>query len=245
MRYAVLVLLVPAVASADRKSFTNTYEYATLPEGQTEVEIWHTQARDTWDKSTPQRFEEKIEIEHGITDNWDASMYTVFSEVAGNAMTSEPLALDGVRFETRYRFADRGQWPVDTVAYLEVAKDFGAGVYELEGKGIFARDFDRITAAANIIGEVQIGHDVPDSTLELGWAAGVTYEITPKVRLGAETWGAYEDSITRAAAGPAVSLAPSSKFWLAMTAGFGLATLNGDEAAGSAFSGRIIMGLEL
>jgi hypothetical protein len=248
-RFAVglIVVMVPAVVSADRKSFGYTYEYATLPEGQTELEIWHTQSRDTWDKSTPERFEEKLEIEHGITDNWDASMYTVLTQVAASdPAIAEPLSLDAIRLETRYRFADRGQWPVDTVAYFEVAKDFGKSLYELEAKGIFARDFDRVTCALNVIGEVAVGRDVPEAELELGWAAGATYELVPKVKFGVETWGRHEAGQTGWAVGPALSLAPSGRFWLVATAGFGVADhVDSDDFSGASFSGRIIMGLEL
>jgi hypothetical protein len=234
-------LLVPSLAHADRKSFTNTYEYATLPEGQTEVELWHTQSRDTWESSTPQRFEEKLEVEHGITDHWDMAMYLVFGQVAGDATTEEPFGFDSLRFESRYRLADRGQWPIDTVLYGEVGKDFGAGVYELEGKVILARDFDRLTVAGNAIVEIAVGHDVAETNVEVGWAAGASYEITPKVKFGAETWGerAREDQIVRGYVGPALSLAPSNKLWVTAGLGFGV---NSDA---DAFSGRIIVGLGL
>lgn len=236
-----LMLMAPSLARADRKSFSYTYEYATLPEGQTEVELWHTQSRDTWNANTAESFEEKLEIEHGITDHWDASMYTVFAE-----STDEVLHLDAVRLESRYRFAERGELPVDCVAYLELAKDFGTSLYEVEAKGIFARDFDKITIAGNIIGEVALGNNAEESELELGWAVGTTYEVHPKVRLGVETWGGYEEGETRWAVGPALSLAPSPKFWLVTTAGFGVAdTVATDDFAGQAFSARVIMGMEL
>jgi hypothetical protein len=250
MRYTLIVavvLLLPSVARADRKSFAYTYEYATLPEGQTEVELWHTQSRDTWDKTTPERFEEKLEIEHGITDHWDMAMYTVFHEVAANdPAVAEPLALDAARLETRYRFADRGQWPVDTVAYLEVAKDFGSSLYEIEGKGIFARDFDRVTAALNVIAELKLGNDVPETELDYGFAAGATYEVTPRFKIGAETWGLHDSGGSRWAVGPALSFAPSPKLWLVANVGFGLADkVASDDFSGAAFSGRIVMGLSL
>lgn len=228
------------MASADRRSFTYTYEYMTTPAGQTEVELWHTQSRDTWDSSSPQRFQQQVEIEHGITDHWDAAMYTAFSQVAASTPeASQPFGLDAVRLESRYRFAERGQWPVDTVAYLEVSKDFGKGVYELEAKAILARDFDRLTVAANLIGEVELGHDVPETEFEFGFAGGATYEVTPKLHLGAETWGGFGEYDTRVSVGPAIGLAPSPGFWLALTTGFGL-TENSDK-----LSGRLIMGLAL
>ncbi len=242
-----LIVMFPVLARADRRSFGYTYEYATLPEGQTEVEIWHTQARDTWHSDTPERFEEKLEIEYGVTDRYDVSMYTVFAE-----STDENLHLDAVRIENRYRFADRGEWPVDTIAYVELAKDFGASIYEIEAKAIVSRDFGPLLIAANAIGEVAFGNNVPHRDLSLGWSVGASYEVTPKLRLGVETWGANEDNpdgigtTTRASIGPAISVAPSSKLWLAGTAGFGIgSTFESDDFAGEAFSARVVIGMEL
>lgn len=237
----VLAVILPAAtASADRRSFTRTYEYTTTPAGHTEVELWHTQSRDTWDSASPQRFQQQVEIEHGLTDHWDAAMYTAFSQVAApNAESAEAFGLDAVRLETRYRFAERGLWPVDTVAYLEVSKDFGKGVYEIEAKAILARDFDRFTVAANLIGEVELGHDVPETEVAFGFAGGATYEVTPKFRLGAETWGGFGEYDTQVSVGPAIGLGLSPDFWLAFTTGFGL-TESSDK-----LSGRLIMGIAL
>jgi hypothetical protein len=239
--------MAPQLARADRRSFGYTYEYATLPEGQTEVEVWHTQTRDTWDATSAQRFEEKIEFEYGVTDRYDLSMYTVFAE-----STDENLHLDAVRIENRYRFADRGEWPVDTIAYVELAKDFGASIYEIEGKAIVSRNFDNLLVAANAIGEVAFGNNVPHRDLSLGWSVGASYELHPKLRLGVESWGASEDNedgngrTLRAAIGPAISVAPSSKLWVAGTAGFGIAsTFESDDFAGAAFSARVVIGMEM
>ena len=244
MRCFVVGLLVLeglcATAHADRRSFTNTYEYSTMPEGKTAFEFWHTQSRDSWDADAAQRYQQIFEIEHGITDHWDFALYTVLAQVAATDPAAvEPLHLDSLRMETRYRFADRGELPIDALVYFEVAKDFGTSVYEIEGKGVFARDFDRFTAAANLIGELVAGHDVPDTHLIVGWAAGLTYEAHPKLRLGAETWGEREQGVVTALAGPAVNIAPSGNLWLTITAGFGLT-----DAAPAAV-GRLILGVEL
>jgi hypothetical protein len=246
-----VVLAAPGLARADRKSFAHTYEYSTTPEGQTEIELWHTELRDSWKANSPQRFEQKLEVEYGLTEHWDVSMYTIFQQVAsGDPMVASPLSFDAVHLETRYRLGQRGELPVDPELYLEVSKDFGTSVYEVESKVIIARDFDRVTAALNVIDEATIGHDVPggkNASNELGYAFGLTFEVTPRLRIGAETWGMHGDDGTRISAGPALSFAPSSKFWVAMTAGFGVQTqpdadLDQDL---SAFSGRIIMGFEV
>src|SRR5678816_4741675 len=97
------------IAHADVRSFTQTYEYSTTPQGTTDLELWHTQARRTWDSDTPQRFEQIVEIEHGLTDKWDMAFYTVFEQVNGDAMTAEPYHFSEAKLETRYRLADRGE----------------------------------------------------------------------------------------------------------------------------------------
>lgn len=236
---SILMVALTQTASADLRSFTRTYEYATQPAGKTAIELYHTQSRATWDSTSPQTFDQQVEIEHGITDHWDVAFYSVFKQVAGDAMTSEPFRFDEIKLRTRYRLADRGEWPVDTLLYFEVVKVFGDSVYEFEGKAIVARDFEKLTVAANVISAVKVGNDVEATTPELGYAAGATYQVHPKLRCGAESWGVYDDGTLSVSAGPAVSWAPASDLWIALTAGFGIA----DEA--DAFSARAILGIEL
>jgi hypothetical protein len=236
---STLILAFSSTAHADLRSFTETYEFSTVPEGRTAIELWHTQGRNTWNADTPQTFEQIVEIEHGITDKWDIAMYSVFEQTSGDAMTAEPFHFSELKLETRYKLADRGELPVDTLLYLEGAKHFGESAYDLEGKVILARDFDRLTAAVNAIAEVQFGKDVPETELELGAAAGLTFQVHPKLRIGGEAYGTYEEEELAVAAGPAISIAAASNFWIAVTAGFGLT----DEA--EAFRVRAIIGIEL
>jgi hypothetical protein len=240
---ASTLLLAAGTAHADLRSFTHTYEYATMPEGKTALEIWHTQTRSTSDSNSPQILESILEIEHGITEHWDLAFYQVFEQVAAGAL-SENFHLSEAKLETRYRLAERGEWPVDTLLYLEVAKEFGESLYEFEGKVIGARDFGDVTVAANAIVEVKVGKDAAETEPEVGWAIGATYQAHPKVRVGVETWGAYEEEELYANAGPVINLAPASNFWTTLTLGFGLT----DEAEGATFgffSARILFGIEL
>jgi hypothetical protein len=236
-----LCLLVPALtstASADRRLFTYTYEYKTVPQGHTAIELWHTESRATWDADTTQSMEHILEIEHGLTDRWDAAIYTVFEQTASNnpAVESEPFSFHEIKLETRYRFADRGEWPVDVLAYGEVVKVFGEGVYEIEGKAILARDFDNLTAAVNIIGALEFE---PEAEPEFGYAAGLAYELHPKLSIGAETYAKITEYEQSFAGGPAIAVAPSANAWLTFTLGFGF----NDEAP--ALAGRFILGVEL
>jgi len=238
----VLVLTLPAVlsstASADRRLFTYTYEYKTVPQGHTALELWHTQARDTWDSSHVQTMEHVLEVEHGLTDHWDAAMYWVFEQTSSDVMgvASTPFAFHELKLETRYRFADRGEWPVDVLAYGEVVKVFGEQVWEVEGKAILARDFDKFTAALNIIGALEFE---PEAEPEFGYAAGLSYEVHPKFSVGAETYAKITEYEQSFAGGPALAVAPAANLWLTFTLGFGF----NDEAP--ALAGRFILGVEL
>ena len=243
LRACAVALILAAAASpvrADVRAFTQTYEYSTVPEGRTAIEIWHTQGRTTWDKTSPQFFEHILEIEHGITEHWDMGFQTIGSQVAGDAMTEQGFRMDAVRLESRYRFADRGEWPVDTLLYLGAQKQFGDSIYAVEGKAVVARDFDKLTAAANASTAIAFGNDQADTLVTIGWAAGATYTAHAKVRIGAELWGArVVEGETYLSAGPTLNLSPASNFWLTVTAGFGLT----DDA--DAFAARGIVGIEL
>ncbi|HRE26665.1 MAG TPA: hypothetical protein PK954_08540 [Anaerolineales bacterium] len=140
-----------------------------MPQGQTELEIYSTQSVSRFTDGAPRTFELQLELEHGITDRFDLGLYHVFTQVsAEDAMAAQPLRFSALKLRGRYRFAERGELPVDSLAYLEVAKDFGEGVYDLEGKAILARDFAQLVVAANLIAEVEFGPDAPETELELG-----------------------------------------------------------------------------
>jgi hypothetical protein len=237
-----------AAAHADLRSFTHTYEYATMPAHRTAVELWHTQTRATSDKMSPNIYEGILEIEHGITDHWDIAFYTVLAQVSDDMLGDTGLRLAEAKLETRYRLAERGELPIDTLLYFEVAKEFGESLYELEAKVIGARDFGDVTIAANAITEIVVGKDAAETEPEFGWAVGATYPVHPKVRIGIETWGMIEEGEAYVSAGPAVSFAPASNFWATLTFGFGVtedAREEGEGADHGYFSGRVIVGLEL
>jgi hypothetical protein len=237
---AVATLLVPITAQADRRSFTRTYEYTTMPEGQTELEIYSTQTRNRFTEASARSFELQLEVEYGVTDRFDLGLYQVF-EQSSSATESEPLHFSEIKLRGRYRFAERGELPLDLLAYFEGAKEFGEGVYEAEAKLIAARDFDRLLLSTNLIGEVVFGPDAT-SEVELGWAVGAAVEVTPQFRIGAESYGMFEveePEELSAYVGPALSWAPPGKLWVAGTAGFGIT----DEA--DRIAARFILGIDL
>ena len=231
MKVAVL-LLISATAAAEPRSFTQTYEYPTLPEGDTEVALWHAEARDTWKSPSMHRFTQQLQIVYGITDRLEASLFTVFTQA-----TEQGFAFDSLRAQARYRFVDRGEWPLDLALHCDAGKEFARSEYDLSWRLELARDFDRISAVGNVIGNYTLGRDVAKSEFTIGWAGGVTYEVVPKLHIGAEAWGDHIDGVTRTEVGPAIGLVPSPRLWLALTAGFGV------NERSEAVSGQLIVGL--
>jgi hypothetical protein len=166
----------------------------------------------------------------------------VLAQVSDGTNDGEGLALTEVELASRYRLAERGDLPVDLLIYGEVGKRFGASVYDVEGRLVMGRELGALSAVANVIGGAVVGGDVDEAELALGWAAGVSYEVAPRWKLGVESWGGMRSEGSEevaATAGPAVAWMPSTRLWVTATAGFGLT----DEA--DAFTAAAIIGLGL
>lgn len=245
MRSGIVAVLVAAAAGrayGDQRSLAHTYEYSTVPEGNTTFDLWNTQTRATAEAVSPQLYQGVLEIEHGITEHLDVGVVTVFEQVG--AAASEPLHLAQTRLESRVRFAERAEWPVDTALYAAAAKRFGESSYLFEARIIGARDAGDISVAANAIASLSVGRDAPDEGVAFGWGAGATYQAHDAIRVGVESWGTLVDGDLHASIGPALGISPSSKLWAAVTVGLGLT----DEPRGVAqgyVSARAIIGIEL
>jgi hypothetical protein len=238
---AGVAVSIPRAAHADRRAFGFTYEYNTMPEGGVDLELWNTQSRAAWDGG-PSTLGWKMEVEYGITDHWDLAVYQSFGQVhTSDGAGDTGLGYEETSVESRYRIGERGEYPVDVLLYLEIAKGFGTGLGDIEPKLIVAKDLGRLSVNANLIGEIELTRDNGEVEAELvpGWSLGAAYEINPNWKIGAETFGEYEDSSAIAQVGPSISWAPSDKLWIAGTLAAGVTDAADDV------TGRFIIGLGL
>ena len=220
IRIALIVALAgPLAARADRRSFVRAYEYATQPKGNLEVELWN-------EVEAPQSglrdalLTTRVELEYGVTDRWDLALYHVFQQ--GGA--AGPFHLDGWRLETRYRLAEKGEWPVDVMLYLEGERPAAlTDPFELEEKLIVARDVGRLGLVLNLVGEQKLLR----GDLGRSWEGdlGVRYEFAPQLRLAAEVWTiqdvTFQQTVRSYFAGPSLSVA-TERVWLQLGVGVGL-----------------------
>jgi hypothetical protein len=238
-------------ASAHRRSFVHTYEYQTVPKGETELEWWSTQSRTESGDDGVSNLELRIEFEHGITDRWDMAIYNVLKQSEGPIEAdNKGMHFAKTKLETRYRLAERGDRPVDTLLYLEVSKAFGEAEWEVEQKLVFSRDIGKSKLALNLISEVELEKELEESgeeEFELeytpAWAFGYTTELSPRLMMGFENYGKVTDfggsHAVLSAIGPTVSVAPSANVWLSATAAFAL------NDRSDHFNFRFILGIGL
>ncbi|MBU0606175.1 MAG: hypothetical protein KKH77_07800 [Candidatus Omnitrophica bacterium] len=212
-----LILLVTGNSYADKRSYVWTYEYQTMPKGWFETEFYLTEEQPNLDRAVPNYWKPQIELEYGITDHFDVSMYQMFKQ--SNIYESSTFEYDGFKIRGRYRVLEKDSLPIDILLYLEYIRpgDFKEP-NELEEKLVLAKDIGRFNISYNQIFEQELESG---GKAEYGYTAGISYAITPMFRIGAETKGNYTDG--EYSVGPTISYTiKPKKAYIALGAVFGL-----------------------
>jgi len=210
--FAVMLLVmigVPEVHAAQR-AYVWTEEYGTLAKGNAEFEYWNTATTPDIQTRNASDWQQKVEIEYGITDHLNVSLYEVFEQSAD----SNTLTYVGYNIELKYRVAEANVLPVDVLLYLEhETSTIEGGVNEV--KIIFAKDIGKWNIAYNQIYERVVNTGSDDN----GYAAGINYELAPWLRVGVESTGSYTNGTY--AAGPTLAWM-GNRIWATIGAVYGL-----------------------
>lgn len=205
----LLVMCISSKAFADRRSYVWTYEYQTMPKGMAEIEYYLTTKVPDTAKSNINTWEHQVELEYGITDRWDISLYQIFKQT--NTASSSKFEYNGFKIRTRYRFGEKGKYFIDPELYLEYIRNDDLSKPNIfEGKLILAKDLGKFNIAYNQILKQELEYD---GETEHEYAFGASYEISPKIRLGLESKGNYTKD--KYSLGPTVSLA-TEDFWVSL-----------------------------
>jgi hypothetical protein len=217
-------------ARADRRSYVWTYEYQTMPKGMFEVEYYLTEEQKYLDKAKPNIWKQQIEIEYGVTDHFDLSMYQMFKQ--SNTVKSSSFEYDGFKIRGRYRILEKNVLPVDVLLYLEYIRDDDWNKPNvLEEKIVIAKDIGRLNLAYNQIFEQEL---TSKGRWEYGYAFGASYAVMPSLRIGAESKGNYNDE--KYYIGPTVSWS-HGRVWASAGVVLGLTDKSDDMQA------RLIVGV--
>lgn len=212
--------LVPLGASANERHFTYTYETGVLPPGARELEIWTT-PRMGRRGGYFSRFDERIELEVGVTDRLLTAFYLNFEaatvEVADNALETE-LSFGGVSSEWKLKLLDPVADPIGLGLYFEAS--ISTNEYELEGKILLDKRIGNLLIAFNLVIEQEWEmEDAEETESELALEAdfGVAYFLLPGLSVGLEIRD-HQDKFERATffAGPVIAFARPD-WWAAFT----------------------------
>lgn len=216
---AVLLGLSAAPALGNGRSLTYTYESATLPAGARELELWTT-ARLGRDAEGFRRYDQRIEIESGLTDRLMGAFY-INAETQRTAAAGSVSALTGISLEFKYRHLDAAADALGLASYLELSN--GPDESELEAKLILDKDMDGWLWALNLVVEEEVEDLGGENELEHGFGLvfGSAFELGEHAALGLEVRGTgvvAEGELESFAvyAGPTLSLKQKAG-WLALT----------------------------
>lgn len=211
-------VLMGGVASAAQRNFVWTEEYGTLAKGNAEVEFWDTAVTEDIQKRNASDWTQQLELEYGITDRFNASLYQVYQQTADKPS----LAYLGYKVELKYRVAEKDELPVDVLLYAENEQLSDNDGPRFEGKVILAKETGRLGMAYNQIYERRYN----SGKEEHEYAAGVNYEVVPSFRLGIESKGSYSED--EYAVGPTLAWI-GNRIWTNIGAVFGLNRTTNDR----------------
>jgi hypothetical protein len=186
-----------------------------MPKGMWEVENYVTAKVPNMHKSNINTIEEQVELEYGITDNWDVAIYQMYKFTNTKAKDSGRYA--GFKVRTRYKFGRKDEFLLDPLIYLEYIRDPNFSKPNvIEAKLILAKDIGRLNLSYNQIVKRNLENEGKTNN---EYAAGISYRLVSFLRVGLEAKGSFNEE--KSYIGPTISW-NARKFWVALGPSFGL-----------------------
>lgn len=201
MKKLLLALVVmTSAASANPRALPFTYTTDTLAPGEAELEqtvdLVPLVAVDN-SVGVPRQWylasAFQTELEIGVADRLELALYftfvPTFPDLANVAKLPDG---NGIKQRVRYIFAPQGEWPIDVGVYGELAEN--EREIELEAKLLLQRRFDKLRVAANLWAEYEFYFAADPVTgnrqrdIVLHPTLGATYELTPRLHIGLDSW---------------------------------------------------------
>ncbi len=218
-----LALLLPIRAQASQRHFAYTYESGVLNPGSAELEPWTTFRHGR--SSYYSAFDQRLELELGLAENLQTSLYWNFSSVTADTgvIRSTRFEGQGVSSEWKYKLSDPMADAIGSALYVEGTASTDSA--EIEGKLILDKHSGPWLVALNLVGDhewnwSQRGRTLREAGLEIDLAAG--YLVTDAFSAGIEAVSVNEfedaDELESAViyAGPALSFSRDS-WWFSVS----------------------------
>ena len=168
-------------ASAHLKDYLVNEYYYTTKRGEFEVAMWNAMNFTEADNDDSYNSQHQLELEYGVCDHFQLAYYEIYTW-----NRAKDWERDAFNIEAKLRFAQAGQWPVDVALYTEYKNPDGHRQIrsdEIENKVILSRDLGPVNLVGNFIFERKVN---AHEDWQFEYTAGVSYGMTPRVRLGLE-----------------------------------------------------------
>lgn len=230
--YIILALvLLTNIIRADKRSYVWTYEYQTMEAGEVELEhylTFSTPSSDSFEGITTT--DHNIEIEVGMTDHFDFSIYQVFKQTP-----ESQLQYSGYKLRFRYRLGEKGDYFIDPLLYFEYKGKPDFSEHGYEGKLILAKDIGRVNISINPVLEYEYENNEWES--ELKYNAGISYKLGGLLKIGIEARGSDKGHYI----GPVISHG-TGKAWVALGSAIAVTDIKNNKPE---MMIRMILGINL
>ena len=171
-------------AFAHRDDFIDeTLVYLTLEKGEIEPEYSYDYGRKD-DPNLEGRISfsrHNFALEYGITEKW-----MLDSRITMEDVEHKSPEFESARFETRFRFYEEGERPIDMALSAEVNTERNEDddlVFGIEPRLIFSRDFNRLNLTLNLPLEIKVDSNDPAFIPSFG----LRYHTPHIIRMGIES----------------------------------------------------------
>jgi hypothetical protein len=201
MKSILLVLALTSIASANPRALPFTYTTDTLAPGQVEfeqtVDLTPLNAVGANGGNAAYLASQFLtEFEIGVCERLELALYLTFvPTVNSNVIAAGTQAImpegSGAKQRIRYTLAPLGEWPVDVGLYGELSEN--EHELELEGKVLLQRRVGKLRVDANLWAEYEMyfarqGDGSIQRDVVINPTLGATYEITPRLSIGIDSW---------------------------------------------------------
>ncbi len=217
------VCALPILCEAGARRFTYVYETTTAAPGTWELESWITWRTDKDEDRDFEQLDFRHEIEFGLTDRLQMAIYFAdWTYRAGRSVENDGTVYTGSAVELIYNLTNPGTHVLGSALYGELK--IGEELVGFEGKVLLQKNLGRFVLGYNASLEAEWeGEGLEERTGEFQQTFGVSYEVTPRLLIGAEflheiafpEWEEAEESVVYA--GPNVSLR-AGNWWATTTA---------------------------
>lgn len=184
-----------AVAKADERRFTYTYEPELLPQGAWEFEQWITLRTQRTSGGEVRQgnynlWELREELEYGVTDNYSLSLYLNTSAESFRDYSQSPAVnhsdfhFDGISLENRYMALNPANHPIGLTFYLEPR--FSGDEAEIEEKIIVGQRYGDWKWAFNLVHATEWSDNLHTVEGEVEADLGIARDLDKHWSLGVE-----------------------------------------------------------